>query len=112
MRKAEMVRQGAEQLFTAEDAVETALCEVARLGLMLGQLRMDAKISAVVGQDAIDGVAILYKRLSKARADAIKLHAALDEVKTQIGARTVMVGSDNGKPPPPPELRVVDERAA
>lgn len=101
MRKAEMVRANAQQLFVAEDAVDQALVEVSKLSHMLLESRRSSKLSAVVGQEAIDGLATLYHRLSQARGDVVDLHRTLDEIKTQIGARTVMTGGDNGKPPPP-----------
>ena len=100
MKRSEMVRQGAEQLLVAENAIETALCEVATLGTVLGQMRMDGKLSPVLGQDVIDGIAVLYKRLSKVRRGVVELHNSLDGVKTQIGCGAMLVGSDNGKPPP------------
>lgn len=110
MQRTQMVRQGTEQLLMAENAIETALCEVAALGQMLGRMRMDSRLSATVGQDAIDGIAVLYKRLSKARRVAVDLHKSLDEVKTQIGCRTVMVGVDDGKPRPTGHyINVVEE---
>ena len=114
MRKADMVRTSAEQLFIVEDAVETALSEVARLGAMLGEGRMKANLSAVVGQDAFDDLATLYKRLSKARKVAVQLHGSLDRIKTQIGARTVMVGDHDGKPTQPTgrTVHVVGDEAA
>jgi hypothetical protein len=111
MRRAEIVRANAAQLFLAEDAVDKALVEVAKLAQMLSDSRLQTKLSAVVGQDAIDGIATLYRRLSKARRDAVALHKLLDDVKTQIGARTVMVGGDNGKPPPPQTGRLIIEVA-
>ncbi|ESQ74256.1 hypothetical protein [Asticcacaulis sp. AC402] len=100
MHKAEMVRANAQQLFVAEDAVDQALVEVSKLSQMLLESRRTTKMSAVVGQEAIDGLATLYQRLSQARGDVVDLHRTLDDIKTQIGARTVMIGSDNGKPTP------------
>lgn len=111
MRKADMVRANAQQLFVAEDAIETALSEVGKLAYMLSDSRVKTRLSAVVGQKAIDRLATLYHRLSVARGEVVELHHSLDEIKTQIGAGAVAMGGDNGKPPPPPggQLRVVAE---
>lgn len=107
MQRAEMVQRGAAQLFIAENAVETALCEVAVLANNIGRMRMDSRLSAVVGQEVIDDIADLYKRLSRARGVAVKLHKSLDGVKKQIGCGAIMVGDDNGKPHPVQTGRVV-----
>lgn len=100
MKRTEMVKKGAKQLFVAENAVETALCEVATLANEVGRMRMNGGMSAVVGQDAIDDIADLYKNLAHARRTMVKLHASLDEVKTQMGCGAMMLGNDDGKPHP------------
>ena len=116
MQRTKMVHAGANQLIIAENALENALCEVAALGLQLGRMRMDSGLSAVVGQEAIEGVAALYSRLSKARRDAVQLHALLNQVKMQIGCGAVATGADGGKPGTNPtgQVHVVPstERAA
>lgn len=112
MRKSDMVRQGAEQLFAAEDAIEKALMEVAALGQLLGKSRMDGNISAVVGQDAFDAIAATYLELSQARSKAVQLHHALKEVQIQIGCGTVMAGTGTKPKPTGGQLSIVESDAA
>lgn len=100
MKRAELVKASAQQLFAAEDAVDKALCEIAKLAQTLGEGRMAVRLSAIIGQEAIDGVAVTYKRLSRARRDVVRLHHTLKSIQEQIGAGSVMVGPDEGKPPP------------
>jgi hypothetical protein len=93
MKRADIVRLGAENLITAEDAVEQALCETMTLASNLGRMRMDAKISVVVGQDAMAALSEAITALTHARGAMVRAHGHLDDVKTQIGCRTVAVGT-------------------
>jgi len=98
MKRVDMVRSGTKQLITAENAVETALCEVATLASTLGRMRLESDMSLVYGQDAMSALVESITLLSNARGAMIKAHSHLDGVKTQMGCRTVMEGDVNGKP--------------
>lgn len=88
----------AESLFAAEEAIDAALARVAELNATLVTARMEAKLSAVVGQDAFDVAASTFTALARARCDIVETHNRLSETKVQIGLRTVAIG-DLGKPP-------------
>ena len=99
MKRADMVRSGAKQLITAENAVENALSEVAALASTLGRMRLESDMSMMYGQDAMTALVESMSMLSNARGAMIKAHGALDEVKTQMGCRTVMEGTGDGSKP-------------
>jgi hypothetical protein len=88
----------AESLFAAEEAIDAALARVAELNGTLATARMEAKLSAVVAQDAFDGAASTFAALSRARRDIVETHNKLSETKVQIGLRVMSVG-ELGKPP-------------
>ncbi len=92
MKRIDMVRSGAKQLITAENAVESALCEVTALASTLGRMRLESDMSMVYGQEAMSALVESITLLSNARGAMIKAHGALDTVKTQMGCRTVMDG--------------------
>jgi hypothetical protein len=88
----------AESLFAAEEAIDAALARVAELNGTLATARMEAKLSAVVGQDVFEGAASAFAALARARCDIVETHNRLSDTKVQIGLRTVAIG-DQGKPP-------------
>lgn len=99
-----MVRHGAAQLIDAENAVEAALCKVAGLITTLGEMRLNANLSTVIGQEAMDALAASTVKLAEARGTMIVAHNGLNGVKTQIGCRTVAAGTldkpeDDKRPP-------------
>ena len=99
MKRVDMVRNGTKQLITAENAVENALCEVAALASTLGRMRLESDMSMVYGQDAMSALVESISLLSNARGAMIKAHGALNDVKSQMGCRTVMEGDTPNKPP-------------
>lgn len=92
MKRADMVRVGAEQLINAEKAVETAFSQVTALATSLSGMRLDANLSMGVGRDAMKSITSSIHLLGAVREEMIDAHQHLDTVKTQIGCRTVMVG--------------------
>jgi murein endopeptidase len=87
----------AQSLFDAEEAIDMALVKVAELNGTLATARTEAKLSAVVGQDAFATAASVFAALARARCDIVETHKRLSETKDQIGLRTMNVG-DQGKP--------------
>ena len=88
----------AESLFAAEEAIDLALARAAELTSTMVSARFDAKLSAIVAQDAFEGSASAVAALARARADIVETHKRLSEAQVQIGLRTVSWG-DLGKPP-------------
>jgi hypothetical protein len=88
----------AESLFAVEEAIDLALARAAELTSTMVSARLDAKLSAIVAQDAFEGSASTVAALVRARADIVATHKKLSESQVQIGLGTVSFG-DNGKPP-------------
>ncbi|HWT14038.1 MAG TPA: hypothetical protein VN231_14890 [Allosphingosinicella sp.] len=89
----------AESLFAAEEAIDTALARAAELNSTLVTARTDAKLSALVGQDAFEVSAAAFAALARARCDIVETHKRLSEAKIQVGLRTIAVGDGVPKPP-------------
>ena len=110
MKRAEMARRGAAQLFQAENAIESALCEVTALTSTLGRMRLESNLSMVIGQDAMGALVETITMLSNARGAMVKAHGALDTVKTQMGCGAVATGDgkkDDTAMPAPSGFHVV-----
>ena len=92
MKRSQAVTEAAQFLFAAELAIDSAYADTADLASRLAKLRVQAGLSAVVGQSAFDAVTAALGELSQARAEMIRAHGELNEVKTRIGCRTVATG--------------------
>lgn len=109
MKRRDMVIEGAQQLADVEEAVGLALSKVARFGANLEQMRIDSKLSAVLGQDALSEVFKAATLIADARGAMVRVHGHLDDVKTKIGCADVRAsglpdkgGDDTGMGPPMP----------
>ena len=91
-------RKVAESLWATEDAIDAALARAAELNGTMVTARTDAKLSALVGQDAFEVSASAFAALARARGDIIETHKRLSEAKIQIGLRTVSWGDEVPKP--------------
>ncbi|HEX8194422.1 MAG TPA: hypothetical protein VF552_16150 [Allosphingosinicella sp.] len=89
----------ADSLYAAEAAIDAALARAAELNTTLVTARIDAKLSAVVGQGAFEGAAAAFAALARARAEIVETHNRLDETRVRIGLRTLMTGDPGGKEP-------------
>jgi hypothetical protein len=87
----------AEKLFAAEEAIDAALARAAELNSALATARMEANLSAIVGQDAFEVAAAAFASIIKARGDMVETHKRLSETQVQIGLGSIAFG-DNGKP--------------
>jgi uncharacterized protein YjcR len=94
MRTNRMVatQEVANQLFAAEAAIDVAIAEAAKLSALMPQARVNANLSAVVGQEAMSEASNTLCNLIQARSDIVKTHNALDAVKCEIGLRAMSMG--------------------
>ncbi len=99
-KRREAAEKVAQRLAAAEAAIDQALTCAAELNAALPSARAEAGLSAVVGQEALDGAAEVYTRLVAARRGIVETHRMLDETKIQIGLRTVAIGDGLDKPAP------------
>ena len=91
----------AESLFAAEAAIDVALARAAELNGNMVTARTDAKLSALVGQDAFEVSAAAFAALARARCDIVETHKRLSEAKIQVGLRVIAVGDGTEWPKPP-----------
>lgn len=101
MKRTEAARAGAEKLMRAEAAIDAALRETAELMGLLPSLRLEAKLSAVIGQDAVANLGETLAHIVSARRTIIEAHGALSTVRAQIGCGA-MAGGDLDKVGDPP----------
>jgi hypothetical protein len=92
MKRKIVAHKLADQLFAAEAAIDRAVSETARLTSLLSDARVEAGLSAVIGQNALDRASASIGALSTARRELVEAHEALALVKDQIGLRTVAIG--------------------
>jgi methionine synthase II (cobalamin-independent) len=88
----------AKRLFEAEAALDRAVKATAELSACMTSARIDASLSAVVGQDALQCAAGSLNALVSARQQLVETHLHLDEVKTKIGLRELALGGGMAKP--------------
>ena len=82
----------ATELYETERAIDVLLACAARLSGSIPEARIAAKLSGVMGQAAISSSAELIAAVAMTRGIAVRLHTQLDELKTDIGLRTVGMG--------------------
>lgn len=97
MKRIDAARAGAQKLMRAEAAIDAALRETAELVGLLPSLRLEANLSAVIGQDAVEDLGQTLAHILSARRTIVRAHAGLQTVREQIGCRGVSVG-DMDKP--------------
>jgi hypothetical protein len=102
----------AQSLFATETAIDGALSKAAEFVGMMPMARQDARLSAVVGQDAMDHAVSAMSALNEARRAIVAAHKALSDVQAQIGLGPVAFGAAGDKPPYTFALRSVDPIAA
>lgn len=92
MKRKIVAHKVADQLFAAEAAIDNALSAVAALAALLPNARIEARLSAVVGQAVIDRTSETIAALAQARSGIVETHHELHGVQGQIGLGAVAVG--------------------
>jgi len=98
MDKAFVAQRVANKLWTAEDAVDTAMAQAAGLMAELTSARQELKVSAQTTEKAMADVVAAIASLGQARAALVEMHDELAEVKLRVGIRTKLTGAWD-KPP-------------
>jgi hypothetical protein len=94
----DFARQIADQLFAAETAIDTALAKTAALAGLMPSVREDARLSALVGQGAIERAIETMAALGEARRKIVETHKQLSITQKQIGLGPVNFGGWVDKP--------------
>jgi hypothetical protein len=89
----------ASQLIPTETAIDDAVAQISALTTVMLSARVEAELSAVVGQSAFDHVGEATRMLFQARSHIVQAHQHLAETKIQIGLRTVGLGDGTECPP-------------
>jgi hypothetical protein len=82
----------ADRLFAVENAIDAAVRSAAELTAAMPEARTDARLSAVIGQEALDQAAEAFALLVQARRAMVATHHKLEETRIRIGLREVNVG--------------------
>jgi len=93
-----VAQQVADRLFAVETAIDVALTRAAELSAAMPQARAEARLPAMIGQDALAGAAETFAALVEARRQIIATHASLDVAREQIGLREMAAGDMVPKP--------------
>ena len=110
--------QVAEGLFAAEAAIDSALTKTAALAGIMPAVRADARLSALVGQAAVERASDTFAALTMARRSIVETHKELAIVQRQMGLGAVAYGGNQDKPPTqaiqaaPNVRRIADDDAA
>ena len=98
----------ATQVRAVEDAIETALAEIAELQGRMIRARAAAGIATATGHEAFEHLAQAVQNLVSARGGMAHCHGTLKETKQFVpGLRTVGFGDAEECPPASAQLRVV-----
>jgi hypothetical protein len=93
------VDQVADCLFSAEAAIDAALNKTAALAAAIPAARVDAQLSALYCQEALERVSETIAAIAQARRGIVETHKELAIVKGQIGLGAVALGGNIDKPP-------------
>jgi hypothetical protein len=87
----------AEKLFAAEAAIDAAVTAAAELAAVMPAARLEGRIAAAVGQDALMAAIATMQQLAEARGQIVATHKALRQAQTDVGLGAV---NFNGNCPP------------
>ena len=87
------------ELHEAEFAIDEAIVKLARLAATLPAARIETRMSAIVGQEAVAKVTQAVAAAGHVRQMIAEAHEALGETQKQVGLGARMFGAGLNKPP-------------
>ncbi|MDB5453145.1 MAG: hypothetical protein JWO33_1723 [Caulobacteraceae bacterium] len=102
MQRRIVAQEVAQKLGALERHIDQTLVAAGALIAALPDARVRARLSAVVGQDALDLVAQATVILSQARGKMVEAHNALAITGHQIGVGKIVAELGDKPVPPPP----------
>ncbi|WP_454883009.1 hypothetical protein [Sphingomonas oryzagri] len=99
-KRIEAAKLVAARLFEAERAIDLAASRIAELNAAMPLARLDANMSAMIGQDAFESSTDALTLLAKARERMVNTHIRLKAATGDLGIAEVSFG-DSIKPPSP-----------
>jgi hypothetical protein len=97
-KKIEAAKLVAARLFEAERAIDLAASRIAELNAAMPLARLDANMSAMIGQDAFESSTDALTFVAKARERMVNTHIRLKAATGDLGIAEVSFG-DSIKPP-------------
>lgn len=97
-KRIEAAKLVAARLFEAERAIDLAASRIAELNAAMPMARLDANMSAIIGQDAFASSTDALTFVAKARERMVSTHMHLKAVQGDLGIAEVSFG-DSIKPP-------------
>jgi hypothetical protein len=88
----------AADLHAAENAIDDAIVKIAKLAVTLPTSRIETRMSAIVGQDAVAKVTEAVAAAGQVRQMLTEAHHALSETQKQVGLGARMFGAGVEKP--------------
>lgn len=111
IQRLEAAKSVAGRLFAAEEAIDIAASRIAELNAAMPLARLNANVSAIIGQSAFESCTEALSFLAKAREQIVATHRHLRTAGDQMGLQAVSFG-DSVKPEkaeaqaPAPQLRI------
>jgi hypothetical protein len=87
-----VVRRVAKRLHAAEAAIDQAIIAMSELNRELPGARIEAGLSAIVGQEAFSCSAGALAHLVESRARTVDAHAALANTQSELGLGALAMG--------------------
>lgn len=108
MKRADVAKNLAEQLFEAEAAIELAYCKIGALAQALPEARAQSGMASTMGQAAFQAVMESMAGQVQSRSAMISVHEELARLKTLSPYRSVAIGggSKSDEPVPRPSGRL------
>lgn len=101
MSRNEIGRTVAKQVRATEIAFDRAIAEAGQLITLMAHGRIEARLSAVVGQDALIGVTTALSTIAGARGSLVTAHGQLAEAADSVNIPYELAG---------PELKPGDDK--
>ncbi len=107
-----IARTVAQRLFAAEEALDLAAARIAEFNAALPLARLDARLAATIGQEAVHSAASAMILVAETREKIVATHVHLKKTSDDIGLHEVSYGdllktSVLAQPGPLPNLRAV-----
>jgi hypothetical protein len=104
-KRLSIARSVAERLFAAETAVDLAVARLGELNAALPLARLDARLAAEIGQDALESSTNAIVLAARTREQLVATHRRLKAASQDMGLETVNFG--DALKAPAADLRLV-----
>lgn len=92
VKRKDIAQSVADRLFAAETALDLAAARIAELNAALPLARLDARLSATIGQEAVTSSAAAMVLVARTREEIVATHENLKRASEDMGLREVSYG--------------------